>query len=646
MPNRTDPLLPVQPDGSLPLNFYDVEAPLPDRPEMYDAVTEKPITADRLRELTTILQDYKQGKVNLEQRIISNEQWWKGRNWEQFRRSKEKKTEIEPTSAFLFNSLANKHADAMDNYPRPNILPREEGDKQEAQTLSSVVPVILDQCGFEQTYSDVWDYKLKSGTGVYAVLWNKDLNNGLGDIDIAKIDLLNMFWEPGISNIQDSPYLFVTSIFDNDYLESRYPELKDQLHADNSIQPEKYIYDDTVDTTDKTVVIDCYYKIQVESNTVVHLVKYVGETILYATENINRNKGIYDHGKYPFIFDPLFKTEGTPAGFGYIDIAKPTQEYIDRSDKALLESLEISARPRVFVSNSAGINETEFADLSNMLVHIENLSDDTFRIMQQPAVNSIYLQIKQMKIEELKEVTGNRDISTGGTTSGVTAASAIAAMQEAGSKLSRDMIKGSYRAYREIVLMVIELIRQFYDIPRQFRIAGTNAAPTDYRFVDYDNSNLAPQPQGVEFGKDMGLRMPLFDVEITAEKASPYSRMARNELGLQFYSAGFFAPENSDQALSCMEMLDFDGKQEVMSRISANGTLYQMLMQRTQQAMALAQMVGGPEGAMVAQQIANDTAALGSVAPQFTPSADPPQATESSITKNARQRVAESTSPT
>lgn len=653
MPNRTDPLLPVQPDGSLPLNFYDVEAPLPDRPEMYDAVVEKPITADRLRELTTILQDYKQGKVNLEQRIISNEQWWKVRNWEQFRRSKEKKTEIEPTSAFLFNALANKHADAMDNYPRPNILPREAGDKQEAQTLSSVVPVILDQCGFEQTYSDVWDYKLKSGTGVYAVLWNKDLNNGLGDIDIAKIDLLNMFWEPGISNIQDSPYLFVTSIFDNKFLESKYPELKDKLAGDNSVQPEKYIYDDTVDTTDKTVVIDCYYKTQIEgaeegapSTTVVHLVKYVGETILYSTENINRAEGIYAHGKYPFVFDPLFKTEGTPAGFGYIDIAKPTQEYIDRADKALLESLEISARPRVFVSNSAGINETEYADLSNMLVHVESITDDNFRIVQQPAVNSIYLQIKQMKIDELKEVTGNRDISTGGTTSGVTAASAIAAMQEAGSKLSRDMIKASFRAYREIILMVIELIRQFYDIPRQFRIAGANAAPTDYQFVDYDNSGLLPQPQGVEFGKDMGLRMPLFDIEITAEKASPYSRMARNELGLQFYSAGFFAHENSEQALSCMEMLDFDGKQEVMKRISASGTMYQMLMQRTQQAMMLAQMVGGQEGAMVAQQIANDTAMLGSIAPKFTPNAEPPQAAESSVTKNARQRVAESTSPT
>lgn len=644
MPKERE-LLPVQPNGELPLNFYNVEAPArTDGVTPVQQVIERPMTEERVRELTGILQKYKEGKANLDARIIANEEWWKGRNWEQIRRSKEKKTEIEPASAYMFNALANKHADAMDNFPRPNILPREASDKAEAKTLSSIVPVILDQCNFEQTYDDTWSYKLKSGTGIYAVLWNSSLNNGLGDIDIKKTDILNVFWEPGISNIQDSPYFFVTSIFDNDYLEGRYPELSGKLGGQGGVKPSEYIYDDTVDTTDKTVVVDCYYKIQVGQATILHLVKYIDSTILYSSENEDRNKGIYDHGKYPFVFDPLFKNEGTPAGFGYIDIAKSAQEYIDRSDKALLESLEMSARPRVFVSNSAGINEDEFADLSNMLVHVEDASEDNLRFFQSPSVSSIYFSIKEQKINELKEVTGNRDVSTGGTTSGVTAASAIAAMQEAGSKLSRDMIKASFRVYREIVLMVIELIRQFYDIPRQFRIAGSNATPTQYDFISYSNENIVPQPQGIDYGNDMGYRLPLFDVEITAEKASPYSRMARNELGLQFYSAGFFAPENSEQALACMEMLDFDGKEEVMSRIAANGTMYQMLMQRTQQAMALAQLAGTPEGQAIAQQIAQETATLQSMMPNAMPTVQ--QGNESSVTRNARQRVAESTSPT
>lgn len=635
-------LLPVQQDGSLPLNFYDVEAPAEDARQLM----ERPMSETRVIELTAILNKYKEGKTNLEKRIINNEQWWKGRNWEQIRRPNESKSEIEPASAYLFNALANKHADAMDNFPRANILPRERGDQAEAKKLSAIIPVILDQCGFERTYSSVWNYKLKGGTGVYATLWNKNLHNGLGDIEITKVDLLNIFWEPGVSDIQDSPYLFITSCKDNDYLEGKYPELVGKLGGQGGITVSEYLYDDTVDTTDKTIVVDCYYKLQMGDRTVLHLVTFVGNTILYSSENENRNKGVYDHGRYPFTFDVLFETEGTPAGFGYIDVGKSAQEYIDRMDKALIESLELAARPRTIIGPGCGLNQDEYANNRNQIVHATDLSEEQFRIIQQPSISSIYVGIKENKVAELKEVTGNRDVSNGGTTSGVTAASAIAAMQEAGSKLSRDMISASFRAYREIVLLVIELIRQFYDVKREFRIAGDNLSPEEYKFIEYSNEKLVPQEQGAVGGVDMGLRLPLFDVEITAEKASPYSRMSRNELALQFYGAGFFAPNNSDAALACLSMMDFDNKQEVIDRISQNGTLYNALVQRTQQALNLAQIADSATGSSFLPDLVREIQPNAGAPAQSAPS-QPAEASggESHVTRNARQRVAEATAP-
>lgn len=642
-------LLPVQQNGDVPLNYWAVEAPTSE-PTQAQQVVERPMNEERVIELTSILQKYKEGKTNLEKRIIENEQWWKGRNWEQIRRPGEKKSEIEPSSAYLFNAIANKHADFMDNFPHANILPREADDQPEAKILSSIIPVVLDQCGFEQTYSDVSEYKLKAGTGVTSVLWDKNAHNGLGDIKITKVDLLNVFWEPGITNIQDSPYLFVTAIKDNKYLEGAYPELRGKLGGQGgNVTVSEYIYDDTVDTTDKTVVVDCYYKVRNGTKTILHLVTFVGSTILYASENEpDRNKGVYDHGRYPFEFDPLFKVEGTPAGFGYIDVGKSAQEYIDRMDKALIESLEIAARPRTLITDACGINPDEYANLANLVVKATDLSDDNIRILQQPSVNGIYVSIKENKVQELKEVTGNRDVSNGGTTSGVTAASAIAAMQEAGSKLSRNMISASYRSFRNIVLLVIELIRQFYDTPRQFRIMGSKLSPDEYQFISYTNEKLIPQPQGEIGGEDMGLRLPLFDVEITAEKASPYSRMSRNELALQFYGAGFFAPNNADAALACLEMMDFDNKEQVVQRISNNGTLYEALMQRTQQALSLAQMTDAATGSQYLPQMVNEIQSAAGQTPPPQGAAQMPTTTggESGVTRNARRRVAESTTPT
>ena len=75
-----------------------------------------------------ILKKYKQGKSVLEKRIVSNEQWWKMRHWGEIC-SDSDDTAPRPASAWLFNSLANKHADAMDNIPEPSVLPRERSDE-------------------------------------------------------------------------------------------------------------------------------------------------------------------------------------------------------------------------------------------------------------------------------------------------------------------------------------------------------------------------------------------------------------------------------------------------------------------------------------------------------------------------------------
>jgi hypothetical protein len=206
--------------------------------------------------------------------------------------------------------------------------------------------------------------------------------------------------------------------------------------------------------------------------------------------------------------------------------------------------------------------------------------------------------------------------------------------------------------------MVIELIRQFYDMPRRFRIMGENGMA---RFVQYSNAGIMPQHQGNDMGMDMGYRLPLFDIEITAQKQSPYSKMSQNELALQFYQAGFFNPQLADQALACLDMMDFDRKQFIMQRISENGTMYQMLMQAQQQVMALASVIDQQNGTQYAQQFAaqmgmggGQPMAMGG-APGGAPSANVAQtealggnagSPEASNTKKARQRVAESTDPT
>ena len=582
---------------------------------------------------------YREGKKALELRVTENEEWFRLRHWECLRREK---NQVEPTSGWLFNALANKHADAMDNIPTPNVLPREEGDKPEAELLSSILPVVLDQCEFEEVYSCIQDDKLKSGTGIYGVFWDADKLNGLGNVSIRCIDVVNLFWEPGISDIQDSRNVFHVELQDNDLLEQQWPETKGKLGSSGGSLSE-YIHDDTIDTSQKTAVIDWYYK----KNGVLHYCKFVEGVVLFATENqAEYEKGWYEDGRYPFEFDRLFSLKGSPCGFGYIDVAKSAQEYIDRGNQAILQNMLANARPRHFIRNDGSVKEEEYGDYTKPFVHVEGgLGTDSIMPIPQNPLPGAYQSIISEKVNELKEVTGNRDISTGGTTSGVTAASAIAAMQEAGSKLSRDSNKASYRVFRQVVLMVIERIRQFYTLPRCFRILGQDGQE---KYTEYTNAHLTEQVDG-----QGNLRHPLFDVEVSAEKQSPYSKMSNNELALQFYSAGFFNPQLADQALACLDMMDFNRKSFIENKIRENGTMFQQLQVMQQTMMGMAAELDAIKGGNLTQQVA---AQMGIVQPgpggvasaqgQAALGDEEGAKGESSTTKKARQRTADSTAPT
>ena len=484
-----------------------------------------PVGEAQVAEAMQTLQRYKAGKAALDKRIVDNELWFRMGHWKNYQNPM-MPGKAQPSSGWLFNSIANKHADAMDNYPEPNVLPREADDEDTARALSSVLPVVLEQADYEQVYSDCWWRKLKQGTGVTGIFWDPAMRGGIGDIAVRSVNLLMLYWEPGVADIQASPDFFSLSLEDTARLCAQYPQLAG--HTASVLDVPRYIHDEGQDTSSKSVVVDWYYKRPDETGRMVlHYCKFCNGVVLYASQNdpALAESGLYDHGQYPFVFDPLFVEEDSPAGLQ---------------------------------GNS--------------------------------------LSYRQSRIEELKEISGNRDMTQGGTAGGVTAASAIAALQEAGSKLSRDMLKSAYRAFAKQCYLIIELMRQFYDEQRVFRIVGESG---ESRFVPFSAQALRAVPGGSVGGVELGSREPIFDIVVSAAKKSTFSRLSQNETAKECYQLGFFKPENADAALAALEMMDFEGIEKVRQRVRQNGTLAQQLarmqQQMAQMAAVIAQQGTGPD---------------------------------------------------
>ena len=571
------------------------------------------------QELTAVLQKYKAGKQSLERRVIAAENWWKLRNRfeEDKRPGASSAGDFRAVSGWLHNVIVSKHADGMEAYPEPVILPREPDDRAEAELLSAVVPCILEQNAFERTWSDAMWQKLKTGTAAYRVGWDPDKLGGLGDISIERVDLLNLFWEPGIADIQRSKFVFCTHLEDNDELEEEFPQLRGRLRG-NPFTATRFLYDDAVSLDGKSTVVEAYYRRKRAGRTALHYVKYVGDTVLYSTEEDtpqaspfrgkcpvrtlgdggaklgqvpssdpaalsvslsldsspeggakNEAPGLYAHGRYPFVLDPLFPVEGSPCGYGFVDLCHNNQTAIDLMRSAIIKNTVVGATPRYFQRIDGSVNEEEFADLGRALVHVSgNLGEDSLRQIGFSPLSGVYMDVLNSSIQELRETSGNTETSTGNISSGVTAASAIAALQEASGKGSRDSTRSSYVAYAQIVELCIELIRQFYGLPRSFRIAGRAGAE---EYIRFSNAGLCPRPQ------PFGAALPVFDVKVSAQKRNAYSRLSQNELAMELYRMGIFDEGKEQEALSCLRMMEFDGRDELIGRITASMGLREKL---------------------------------------------------------------------
>lgn len=568
---------------------------------------------------------YFAGKESVDAKATANEEWWRVRHWGMLNDSNEGlKAGVSVGSAWLFNSLANKHADVMDSFPKPNILPREADDEGEAKILTSIVPVILEENDYEQVYSDKSIDFNKDGAAITSVLWDNTKHDGMGDIAINVVDVHNLAWKPGIKDIQDSDKLYYVRLEDIEVVKAKWPKIADKIGPQDTGTVVKYIHDDNIDTSNCVEVIDMYYKkpqlvpVEMEGvdaegkptkvklydmpRMVLHLAVIVGDQLVFCSENEpGYENGFYEHGKFPFVISRMFPIKDTPWGFGYLDIMKNPQRDIDRLDQAIIKNAMMRAKPRYWIKKNGNINPDDFADWDTELVEVATGElGEAVRRIEVDDVPAGAMNHLANKVEELKETSGNRDFSQGATTSGVTSGTAIAALQEAGSKLARAINKELYRGFREEVYLVIELIRQFYTEPRSFRIdvkaADALSRPDqnmnfeiegmgdDYRFIQYSNAGIVAQDVRLPDGT-VRHRRPMFDIKVTAEKQSPFSRAAQNELIKELYGMGFFDPNNTLPARTALDAMDFEGKDKLMQEIEQNS----MIMQQFEAAMGMVQ---------------------------------------------------------
>ena len=562
--------------------------------------------------------EYRTAREAYDMKIIENENWFRQQYWQYLI---DKTEGNEPTSGTLLNAILNKHADLMDNQPAPVFLAREKNDEEEAERLTKVVPVIMQNANWDDVYDKYCMYKIKQGIGCLSVTWDDTLENGLGDIVINYLDVLRIYWEPNCTNLQDSRYVFVTSLIDTDILKEQYPdkltESAETYGGQDAVQIKTYEGQDQTILANKTLVIDCYERTTAEDGRqIVHLTKIANDVVLESsiTNTDTAQTGIYAHGRYPFIIDQYISLEGTLEGMGLIDMNKNNQGYVDKLDTLSLNNSIVASKQRWLTKEDGGVNPDDIIDLSkDVIVSSTTVDDSAIRPFQANPLPDIVTKIRQDKIQEMKELSGNRDFNQGGTTGGVTAFGAIAALQEAGNKTTRDLVKSNYRSFKKLVTLVVELIREFYSEDRQFRIIGDDGKP---QYITFNNQNMINQITNMDeayLTDEMGnqipnpewepeYRKPVYDIEIIPQKENPFNTISHNQMMLDLFERGVFNPEAAIPATLLLENMIFDGKEKLLLKVKENGEMYNQMMQMQQEFMQMQQIIQAQQAQIEEQQ--------------------------------------------
>lgn len=518
---------------------------------------------------------YKADKEMLSARIRENMAFYKTA-YDKLYDDVENKTR--PATAFILSAVENKYADYLDNFPQANFLAREEGDEETARLLSKIMPSQLDVSGLRRAYKQNARQKLICGTGIYGVFWSGAEKN----IHIRRLDVMSVFCDMNVDDIQESRFLFVVSAVDNERLKKMYPKYSDMFDGDVTMDG----YEEQKEMNGCSEIVDCYYK---TLDGKLQLLKFCNDVVIDSTEGMpGYENGLYKHGKFPVVFDVMYPEAKGPFGFSTVDIVKNPQRYIDILDGAILKNALLASHPKWIVKKSADVNVEQLTNMKNEVVEAQQINEENIRKIEIATVAQNVMEHRQTKIEELKEVSANRDFAQGGTTGGVTAAQAITALQEAGNKTSRALINDSYDAYKEIVMLTIELMREFFDRDRVYRITGSDGK-SEYRSFSQSNLTVAkPITDALGFVKYSEYKDISFDIDIVPQRQNTFQKESQNQLFMQLWTSGFFAPGNLDASLIALKNMNFDGKEALVQDLNE---LKKMQAQQTQQPPILPQGV-------------------------------------------------------
>lgn len=543
-------------------------------------------------------------------RIDSCEEMYRGNHWHDIPIEQGHENDPRPSTPVVFSTIENIRADLTDEFPEAIIKPEEIGDEVVAKVLSEVVAQTLEATDYDAEYDKLTHDLPVGGWMVQEIGWDADANNGYGSAFIRHVSNKNIMFDPYCAKIQDGRAVFKFERLPKEWFRQHYPEyyeyMKDDLttidqnHSDhsNSTQPTETRYN---------ILLEAWFRFYEDGKYSVHMVKCAGRQVLENSYEAKKD-GYFAHGLYPFEVTPLYTLKGSPLGLGVVDMFKSAQQYADKIDQIILQNA-LAARHERMYYNRQVVTTDDVIDYSKQVIGVDGPPRDHMAWEQPRPLPSHILVYRDSMRNSIKEESGSNDFSRGNATSGVTAASAITALQEMSSKRSRMEARRIHYGFKQAVRMMLEVIKEF-DVKYKRVVTITQEGEpvkvlVDDRFYrSLDDGNMVP----IEY-----------KISIKTARETKFTKLSNNQLTLEF--AAMFQGQIDPSIL--MEAMDFEGQEVILEKLrAAQGKGIAALQGQLEQLTAVFQQMQAENGNLKSA-LASSQNALSSMSDNPTPTLEP-----------------------
>lgn len=322
------------------------------------------------------------------------------------------------------------------------------------------------------------------GTAIWFVQWD-GRSGDYGDIKIKPIDPFNIFPDPLAEDVDSCEFIVYATYKNANQIKQQFPDKASAIEGSRISMSELVNNRDEQDTNEENQVLilemwcrdwtsfedaeEGKKKLKYPKGRVITCLPELG--ILLSDKS-----NPYKDGKFPFV---LMKNYDVPFkfwGVGEVEQIMSPQIYVNELTNQIIDNAKNTANMQWIIDKNAGIGQGKLTNRPGLVIR-KNPGAEVRRDTPPPMPTYVREQIDVLK-GDIQEISGVLDSLKGEKQTGVVAASAILALQEASQSRIRLKIKIMESNLTELANLVYSRMQQFWKLDRWVRVTDMEGNPS------------------------------------------------------------------------------------------------------------------------------------------------------------------------